>query len=88
GYKFGNTALAFARLGYARAELTGNFLDPDSSKTHTGWVWGVGAKGAFTRNLSLSVEYQFYDLKREDYPVNGSLQPASTGIVIGVQYAL
>ena len=46
------------------------------------------AKGAFTRNLSLSVEYQFYDLKREDYPINGSLQPASTGIVIGVQYAL
>ena len=88
GYKFGDATLVFGRLGYARAELSGNFLDPDSSKTHTGWVWGLGAKGAFSRNLSLTVEYQFYDLKREDYPINGPLQPASTGIVIGVQYAL
>lgn len=88
GYKFGNAALLFGRLGYTRAKLTGSFLDPDSSKTHTGWLWGLGAKAAFNRNLSLSVEYQFYDLKREDYPVNGPLQPASSGIVIGVQYAL
>jgi len=50
--------------------------------------WGLGAKGAFSRNLALTVEYQFYDLKREDYPVNGSLEPASTGILIGVQYTL
>jgi opacity protein-like surface antigen len=88
GYKFADTVLAFGRLGYARAELTGNFLDPDSSKTHNGWVWGLGAKAAFSRNLALSVEYQFYDLKREEYPINGPLQPSSTGIVIGVQYAL
>jgi opacity protein-like surface antigen len=88
GYKFGDAALFFGRLGYARAELSGSFLNPDASKTHNGWLWGLGAKGAFTRNLALTVEYQFYDLKREDYPVNGSLQPASTGIVIGVQYTL
>jgi opacity protein-like surface antigen len=88
GYKFGDAALFFARFGYARAELAGNFVDPDSSKTHTGWLWGIGAKGAFSRNLALTVEYQVYDLKREDYPVNGPLQPASTGVVIGVQYAL
>lgn len=88
GYKFGNAALFFARLGYARAELTGSFLNPDSSRTHNGWLWGLGAKGAFSRNLALTVEYQFYDLKRENYPINGPLQPASTGIVIGVQYTL
>jgi len=88
GYKFGNAALVFARLGYARAELTGNFLDPDSSKTHTGWLWGLGAKGAFSRNLALTVEYQLYDLKREDYALSGPLQPASTGVVVGVQYTL
>jgi opacity protein-like surface antigen len=88
GYKFGDAALFFGRLGYARAELTGSFLNPDASRTHTGWLWGLGAKGAFSRNLALTVEYQFYDLKREDYPVNGSLQPASTGILFGVQYTL
>ena len=88
GYKFGNNALLFGRLGYTRAELKGSFLDPDTAKTHTGWLWGIGAKGAFSRNLALSVEYQFYDLKRKDYPINGPLQPAATGIVIGVQYAL
>jgi opacity protein-like surface antigen len=88
GYKFGNAALVFGRLGYTRAELNGSFLAPDSSKTHTGLLWGLGAKAAFNRNLSLTVEYQFYDLKREDYPVNGPLQPAATGIVVGVQYAL
>jgi opacity protein-like surface antigen len=88
GYKFGDAALLFGRLGYARAELSGNFLDPDSSKTHTGWLWGVGAKGALSRNLALSVEYQFYDLKSEDYPINGPLQPSSNGVVIGVQYTL
>jgi len=88
GYKFGDAALAFGRLGYARAELTGSFLDPDSSKTHNGWLWGLGAKGAFSRNLALTVEYEFYDLKQENYPVNGPLQPAATGIVIGVQYTL
>jgi len=88
GYRFGNAALVFGRLGYTRAELTGSFLNPDSSKTHTGWLWGLGAKAAFNRNLSLSVEYQFYDLKREDYPINGPLQPSSSGVVIGVQYAL
>ena len=86
GYKFGSGGLVFARLGYARAELTGSLLEPDSSKTHNGWVWGLGAKGAISRNLALSVEYQYYDLKREDYALNGPLQPASTGIVIGVQY--
>jgi opacity protein-like surface antigen len=88
GYRFADTVLAFGRVGYARAELSGSLLNPDASKTHNGWVWGLGAKGAFTRNLSVSFEYQFYDLKREDYPVSGPLQPASTGIVIGVQYAL
>jgi len=88
GYKFGNAALLFARLGYTRAELTGSFLDPDSSKTHTGWLWGLGAKGAFSRNLALTVEYQLYDLKREDYAVSGPLRPASTGVVVGVQYTL
>ena len=88
GYKFGDAALVFGRLGYTRAELTGSFLNPDGSKTHTGWLWGLGAKGAFTRNLSLSVEYQFYDLKSENYPINGPLQPASTGVLIGVQYTL
>ena len=63
-------------------------LNPDASKTHAGWLWGLGAKGAFSRKLALTVEYQFYDLKREDYPVNGSLQPAATGILFGVQYTL
>ena len=88
GYKFGANALLFARLGYARAELKGNFLDPDSPKTHTGWLWGIGAKGAFSRNLAVTVEYQFYDLKREDYPSSGPLQPSSNGVVIGLQYTL
>jgi opacity protein-like surface antigen len=88
GYKFGNAALFFGRLGYARAELTGSFLKPDASKTHNGWLWGLGAKGALTRNLALTVEYQFYDLKRENYAINGPLQPAAAGIVIGVQYTL
>src|SRR5207237_4332232 len=83
GFRFGSDVLVFARIGYARAELKGSFLGTDPSKTHNGWVWGLGAKGAFTRNLALTVEYQFYDLKREDYP-SGPVQPASTGIVIGV----
>jgi opacity protein-like surface antigen len=58
------------------------------AKTHTGWLWGIGAKGAFSRNLAVTVEYQFYDLKREDYPSSGPLQPSSNGAVIGVQYTL
>ncbi len=88
GYKFGNAALFFGRIGHVRAELTGSFLNPDASQTHTGWLWGLGAEGAFSRNLALTVDYQFYDLKRENYPVNGPLQPACTGTVVGVQYTL
>ena len=69
-------------------KLERHLLDPDASKTHNGWLWGLGAKGAFSRNLALTIEYQFFDLKQGNYPVNGPLQPASTGIVIGVQYTL
>jgi len=88
GFKFGDSALAYGRIGFASARTSGNFFDPDSGQTHTGNLWGVGAKMAFNRQLSLTIEYQVYDLKSKDYPVNGSLRPGSNGVVIGAQYAL
>lgn len=90
GYKFGEQSLLFARIGYARAKSGGNVLPPDPGQDHTGIVWGVGAKSAFSRNLSLTVEYQAYDFNGKTYPSfdPSELKPMSTGVVVGVQYAI
>jgi opacity protein-like surface antigen len=94
GYKFGDRALMFARLGYAQAKTTGNILTDGlgtSGQTHSGLLYGIGAKAAFNRNLSLTVEYELYDLKGKNYPFSGfteEIAPKAAGVVLGVQYTL
>jgi outer membrane immunogenic protein len=40
----------------------GVFVTTESSKTHFGWTLGVGGEYAFTRNVSMKLEYLYYDI--------------------------
>jgi len=90
GFKVGNNALLFGRVGWAQAKTAGSAFTTANigagSQKHDGTLWGIGGKYAFTRNVSAVVEYQVYDLNSKSYAGQG-VKPQSTGIVLGVQYA-
>ena len=80
GLKLGTGALIYARIGAAQAKLkaqSGGF-----SQTHKGTLFGVGMKGAVTKNLALVVEYQNYDLKEKE-----GIKPDAVGLLLGAQYS-
>jgi opacity protein-like surface antigen len=80
GLKLGTGALIYARIGAAQAKLKSSFVD--FSQTHKGTLFGVGMKGAVTKNLALVVEYQNYDLKEKD-----GIKPEAVGLLLGAQYS-
>ena len=79
GFKFGTTGLVYARIGAAQAKLKAQ--DGSFSQTHKGMLYGLGMKQAVTKNVSLLVEYQNYDMKEKD-----GIKPEATGVLVGVQY--
>jgi outer membrane immunogenic protein len=76
GYAFGNS-LAYAKGGYAAAgiEINGdNGVETFTHRElHNGWTVGGGWEYAFTRNLSLGVEYNFYDFGSERHAFTTTL---------------
>src|SRR5207237_8598236 len=60
GFRFGSDVLVFARIGYARAELKGSFLGTDPSKSHNGWLWGLGCNRAVKHPLASALRHLAY----------------------------
>jgi outer membrane immunogenic protein len=81
GYAWGRT-MGYVKGGYATAniEITGNngIATFSSREQHNGWTIGGGWEYAFTKNLSLGVEYNYYDFGSERHntvpvPVGGPI---------------
>ena len=70
GYAW-DRSLIYVKGGYATAnvELRGdNGVDTfKASERHNGWTVGAGWEVAVLKNLSLGVEYNYYDFGRETY---------------------
>ena len=79
GLKLGTGALIYGRIGMAQAKLKSQ--SGDFSQTHKGTLYGLGMKGAVTKNLCVLVEYQNYDLKEKE-----GIKPESVGVLLGAQY--
>lgn len=72
GYAF-DRSMIYVKGGYATAsiELKGdNGADTFSaSERHNGWTVGAGWEYAFVKNLTLGVEYNYYDFGSERYAI-------------------
>lgn len=84
GFKLGKDTLAFARLGYAQSKGELAFGGESESHKFKGTIYGIGVKHAFTPNLAGVLEYQSVNLKKTF--VDGKAEPASNGVVLGIQY--
>ncbi len=67
GYLVDEKLLAYGTVGLAMG--SGQFKDfaSSNSKTHTGWVAGIGAQYKITNNVSAKAELLHYDLGRQTY---------------------
>jgi outer membrane immunogenic protein len=72
GYAW-DRSLIYVKGGYATAniELRGdNGVDTfKGSERHNGWTIGTGVEFAILKNLSLGLEYNYYDFGRETYAI-------------------
>ena len=72
GYAW-DRSLIYVKGGFATAsvELRGdNGVDTfKASERHNGWTVGTGVEFAVLKNLSLGVEYNYYDFGRETYSI-------------------
>jgi outer membrane immunogenic protein len=71
GYLVDEKLLAYGTVGLAAG--SGQFKDfaSSNSKTHVGWVAGVGAQYKVTNNISAKAELLHYDLGRQTYTSGG-----------------
>lgn len=82
-----NSALLYVKGGYGWAN---NQIDVDAfgvniysqSKTHSGWTIGAGLEYMLAPNWSAKVEYQYYDLGKENYASNVILGGVDLGASI------
>jgi len=75
GYAFGNS-LAYLKGGYAIAEIEQTLLDTNpatgsyaTSERHDGWTAGGGFEHMISSDVSLALEYNYYDLGAQDHVV-------------------
>lgn len=73
GYAFGNS-LAYVKGGYAMAEIENTLFDSvapageySTSERHDGWTAGVGFEHMISSDVSLALEYDYYDLGAQDH---------------------
>ena len=75
GYAFNQTMLAYLKGGYAMASLehgdfdnsggnTGSYSD---SENHKGWTAGGGFEHMISSDVSVGIEYNYYDFGGEDH---------------------
>ncbi len=89
GYLVDDKLLAYGTVGLAAG--SGEFRDiaNSSSKTHMGWVAGVGAQYKITNNVSAKAELLHYDLGRETYRSAGGplkIYSKSNVVRVGADY--
>ncbi len=89
GYLIDDKLLAYGTVGLAAG--SGQFKDfaNESSKTHIGWVAGIGAQYKVTNNISAKAELLHYDLGRETYRSAGGplrLYSKSNVMRVGADY--
>ena len=72
GYSW-DRSLIYVKGGYATANVELRGVNPvdtfKSSERHNGWTVGAGVEFAVLKNLSLGVEYNYYDFGRETYSI-------------------
>lgn len=75
GYAFGNS-LAYVKGGYAMAEIEDEVVDDSvvapfgsysTSERQDGWTAGVGFEHQLSNDVSLALEYAYYDLGATDH---------------------
>ena len=86
-YNLGKDTAAYIRLGYASAKGTETGISAaGSSKTFTGFVWGLGVDHSVAKNVALRAEYKVLDLSSGTTGTT-SLKPRAAGLNIGLRYA-
>ena len=77
GYAFGNS-LVYVKGGYAMAEIESSLVDSDvpvgsysTSERHDGWTGGAGFEHMISSDVSLALEYNYYDLGAQDHVIAG-----------------
>jgi outer membrane immunogenic protein len=86
GFTWGN-ALVYAKGGWAWAEATlagtsgppGAGVSFSAKGTHSGWTAGGGAEWALSQQVTLGIEYNYYDLGAADYSPTARLGTATFG---------
>lgn len=102
GYKLGQDTLVYGRFGIVKAEgeYSNSWDSGDTySLDFSGKIWGIGVKHAFTPNLVAVLEYQVTEFDSETLASGGyawsandynswhdDVEPASSGVTLGVQY--
>lgn len=73
GYAFG-TSLAYLKGGYALARIEHELVDSNpptgtysTSENHDGWTAGVGFEQMISSDMSVGVEYDYYDFGPQDH---------------------
>ena len=86
GYAFGNS-LAYVKGGYAMAEIENTLVDSigpagtySTSERHDGWTAGVGFEHMISSDVSLALEYDYYDLGAQDHTAVQGLASVTTEI--------
>lgn len=99
GYAIG-TWLPYATAGFAWGKTKLNVLDTDGNifstdqKDHVGWTVGVGVEAAVGSNWTAKLEYNYIDLNRQTYGLEGfglnpvEVDPKIHAIKLGMNYRL
>lgn len=73
GHTFGSS-LAYVKGGFAMAEIEHDLVDSNpatgaysTSENHKGWTAGAGFEHMISSDVSLALEYDYYDLSGEDH---------------------
>jgi len=82
-----NNILFYGTLGLAYGGLKGELAGLAESKTHAGWVGGLGMEYGFSPNWSAKVEYLYMDLSNRTYSITGVDNGYETNLLrFGINY--
>lgn len=79
GVAFANVDVNTTHLALNTGGSLSTFSSSSDDQTHTGWTIGTGVEGALSNNVSLKLEYLYFDLGDESYDLGTFVSPGNEG---------